>query len=88
MTAYYILSKEISESESRAKITGLIEFLEIQPIQKAHIKDSLSSGFNDLEDGVQHFCAASIPGIQGIITRNKKDFKKSQIPVFESWEVL
>lgn len=88
LTSYYIISKEIGEAESRVKISRLINFLEIQPTQKAHIQQALGSDFKDLEDGVQHFCASSIPGLEGIITRNKKDFKTSQIPVFEPWEVV
>lgn len=88
LTSYYIIAKEIGEAESRIKISRLINFLEIQPTQKAHIQQALDSSFKDLEDGVQHFCASSIPGIGGIITRNKKDFKTSQIPVFEPWEVV
>ncbi|MFN3759699.1 MAG: type II toxin-antitoxin system VapC family toxin [Algoriphagus aquaeductus] len=88
LTSYYIISKEIGEAESRIKISRLINFLEIQPTQKAHIQQALDSNFKDLEDGVQHFCASSIPGLEGIITRNKKDFKTSQIPVFEPWEVV
>ncbi|MBC6366456.1 PIN domain-containing protein [Algoriphagus sp. AK58] len=88
LTTYYIISKEIGEAESRIKISRLINFLEIQSTQKTHIQQALDSNFKDLEDGVQHFCASSIPGLEGIITRNKKDFKTSQIPVFEPWEVV
>ena len=88
LTSYYILSKEIAETASRAKISRLIRFLEIQPTQKEQIQAALNSKFNDLEDGVQHYCALSIPDLEGIITRNKKDFKTSQITIFEPWEVL
>lgn len=88
LTSYYILSKEIGGSESRSKISRIIKFLEIQPTTKANIQQALASDFKDLEDGVQHFCAVSIENIQGIITRNKKDFGLSQIPVFEPWELV
>lgn len=88
LTSYYILSKEIGEKESREKISRIINFIEIQATQKLHIQSALISEFKDLEDGVQHFCAASIENIQGIITRNKKDFKSSKIPVFEPWELV
>ena len=88
LTSYYIISKEIGEAESRIKISRLINFLEIQPTQKAHIQQALGSDFKDLEDGVQHFCASSVSGIEGIITRNKKDFRTSQISIFEPWEVV
>ncbi|GMQ31267.1 PIN domain-containing protein [Algoriphagus confluentis] len=88
LTSLNIISKEIGEAESRTKISRLINFLEIQPTQKAPIQQALDSNIKDLEDGVQHFCAYSIPGLEGIITRNKKDFKTNQIPVFEPWEVV
>ncbi|KPQ18899.1 MAG: toxin-antitoxin system PIN family toxin component [Algoriphagus marincola HL-49] len=88
LTSYYIISKEIGEAESRIKIGRLINYLEIQPTQKAQILQALNSDFKDLEDAVQYFCASSISKLEGIITRNKKDFKSSQIPVFEPWEVV
>lgn len=88
LTSYYIISKEIGEIESRLKISRLINFLEVQPTQKEHIQQALNSEFKDLEDGVQHFCASNISNLDGIITRNKKDFKSSKIPVFEPWEVV
>lgn len=88
LTSYCIISKEIGEIESREKINRLIRFLEIQPTQKEYIQTALNSKFKDLEDGVQHYCAISIPNLEGIITRNKKDFKTSQITIFEPWEVL
>jgi predicted nucleic acid-binding protein len=88
LTSYYIISKEIGEAESRIKIGRLINYLEIQPSQKAQILQALNSDFKDLEDAVQYFCASSISKLEGIITRNKKDFKSSQIPVFEPWELI
>ena len=88
LTSYYILSKEIGPKECRSKISGIINFLEIQSTLKTHIQSALNSEFKDLEDGVQHFCALSIPNLEGIITRNKKDFNYSQVPVFEPWEVI
>ncbi|MFC3415972.1 type II toxin-antitoxin system VapC family toxin [Algoriphagus hitonicola] len=88
LTSYYIISQEIGETESRTKISRLINFLEIQPTKKTHIQKALTSDFKDLEDGVQYFSGSSIPKIKGIITRNKKDFRSSQIPVFEPWEVV
>lgn len=88
LTSYYIISKEIGEAESRIKIGRLINYLEIQPTQKAQILQALNSDFKDLEDAVQYFCASSISKLKGIITRNKKDFKSSQIPVFEPWELI
>jgi hypothetical protein len=47
-----------------------------------------ASKIDDFEDAVQFACASTIIGINGIITRNKKDFKHSTIPIFAPEEVL
>nr|WP_169932297.1 hypothetical protein [Nonlabens sp. Ci31] len=46
------------------------------------------SKFNVYEDAVQFQCAITIKGIDGIISRNKRDFKHSTIPFFAPEEVL
>ncbi|MHA7131611.1 hypothetical protein [Algoriphagus namhaensis] len=63
LTSHFIISKEIGQAESRNKISRLINFLEIQPTQKARFQEALGSQVKELEDGVQLFCASSIPGI-------------------------
>ncbi|MBN7810206.1 hypothetical protein J0A68_04510 [Algoriphagus sp. H41] len=87
MTTYYIIGKEIGEENARKKIAKLVDYLEIQAVQKSDIQAALVSQFKDLEDGVQHFCASNITGLAGIVTRNKKDFLPSQIPIFEPWDL-
>lgn len=87
LTTYYIIGKEIGEENARKKIAKLVDYLEIQPVQKSDIQAALVSQFKDLEDGVQHFCASNIAGLAGIITRNKKDFLPSQISIFEPWDL-
>ncbi len=87
LTTYYIIAKEIGEDNAREKIAKLIGYLEIQAVQKPDIQAALVSQFKDLEDGVQHFCASNIAGLEGIITRNKKDFLFSQVPIFEPWDL-
>ncbi|MCB0760009.1 MAG: PIN domain-containing protein [Flavobacteriales bacterium] len=80
-TTYYIISKHISESEARNKISSLLNYVRIQPITKNELILALHSPFKDFEDAVQHYCAASIEGIDGIITRNMRDYKHSVLNV-------
>lgn len=87
-TTYYIIEKEIGAKHAKEKIDRLLDYLLIQPVHKSQLKMALSSPFNDFEDGVQHYCALSIPGISGIITRNKKDFKKSQLAIYSPEELF
>jgi predicted nucleic acid-binding protein len=47
----------------------------------------LNSSFVDFEDAVQYYCASSIDSGY-IITNNKKDFIKAQIPVMTANEWL
>ena len=48
----------------------------------------LKTDFKDYEDAIQYYCVLSIPKVEGIITRNTKDFKKSTLPVLTATEAL
>jgi len=45
------------------------------------LEDALESNFNDYEDGV-HYQSAIHANLEAIISRNQKDFDKSEIPVY------
>lgn len=87
-TTYYIIEKEIGSKEAKIKISRLLEYIEIQAVDKRQLKIALSSPFKDFEDAVQHYCACTIEGITGIVTRNKKDFKNSQLKVYSPEELF
>lgn len=86
-TAYYILEKAIGRESAKEKIGALLKYISVQPIQKEDLLAAVVSKFKDFEDGVQHSCALTHGKIDAIITRNTKDFKASQIPVFGPEEV-
>lgn len=46
------------------------------------ILDSLNSRFKDFEDALQNFAALNNGTIKIILTRNIKDFQKSELAVF------
>lgn len=87
-TTYYIASRTEGVRNSKNIINGLLMFLQIISIDKFMLKTALSSRIDDYEDAIQFQCALKVNGIDGIITRNKKDFKHSTIPVFSPEEVL
>jgi hypothetical protein len=60
---------------------------EVSNIDKIIIDKSLISNFNDFEDAVQHY-SALYDKCDILITRNKKDFKNSEIPVMTPSEFL
>jgi predicted nucleic acid-binding protein len=72
-TTHYILQKQLSEKESNAVVGGLLDLLEIIPVDGFMLRKAVSHPIVDFEDAVQFECAASIKGVDGIITRNKNE---------------
>lgn len=84
----YILSKLKSAKEAREilrKFKVLVELLSLDDkIPELALSDD---NFPDFEDGLQYYSAIENQ-IDVIITRNKKDFKNSIIPVLTAKEFL
>lgn len=84
----YILTKLKSSKEARKilrKFKVLVELLSLDDkITELALSDD---NFPDFEDGLQYYSAIENQ-IDIIITRNKKDFKNSKIPVLTAKEFL
>ncbi len=84
----YILTKLKSAKEAREilrKFKVLVELLALDDkITELALSDD---NFPDFEDGLQYYSAIENQ-IDVIITRNKKDFKNSKIPVLTANEFL
>ncbi|MEP0366385.1 MAG: PIN domain-containing protein [Cyclobacteriaceae bacterium] len=78
---YNVTRKSLGHKKSIGVIALLIETIEIIGTNKQGILHALDSGFSDFEDGIQHATALSVEGIEAIVTRNVKDYKKSKIAV-------
>lgn len=87
-TTYYVMEKEVGEEVARNKLGLLLKYLEIQAVGKPELQAALIAPFPDYEDAVQHACALGIERLNGIITRNRRDFKHSQLPVFGPEELF
>ena len=79
---YYLLRKTAKHDIVVEKIRQLLTFIEITTMNKQSVLDALNSEFKDFEDALQHFSAIDNGMIKIILTRNLKDFKKSQLAVF------
>ena len=64
----------------------LSESVSILPVDEYVIQQSLKSGFQDYEDAIQYYSAIQDSSIIGIITRNAKDFRQSELPILEPSE--
>lgn len=84
----YILSKLISAKESREILRKFKVLVDVLSLDDRIIELALSDvKFPDFEDGLQYYSAIE-NSVDVIITRNKKGFKKSKLPVLTTKEYL
>lgn len=87
-TTHYLLKKYLEEKKLRDVIYNVLEYVQIIAIDQDIIKKGLKSKHKDFEDALQMLCAYNIEKLDYIVTRNIKDFKNSEIPVFPPDELL
>lgn len=87
-TASYFMEKgRINHVEIFHKISDMISLCELVNVDRNVVEQALSSKFTDFEDALQYFSAKKY-GADFIITRNKKDFSTSKLPVLTPTEYL
>ena len=69
------------------KLRMIADFVDVVDLRGQNVTDMLSSGWKDYEDATQHRSAID-ENSDCIVTRNKKDFKASTIPVMTALEFL
>ncbi len=84
---HYLLSKELNTNEARKVLIKFKLLVSILPLDDKILELALSSDFNDFEDAIQYYTALENK-LSVIITRNKKDFKTSKLPVLTAKEYL
>ena len=84
---HYLLSKFYNSNEARKILLKFKVLVEVLAVNDKIIDLSLASDFNDFEDGLQYYTAIE-NNIELILTRNKKDFKNSTLPVLTAREFL
>jgi predicted nucleic acid-binding protein len=85
--ASYALAKHYPVADAKKYLQQFKVLVTILPLDDKAIELALASEFQDIEDGFQYFVAQA-SGARVIVTRNKKDFKKSEIPVLTPAEFL
>jgi predicted nucleic acid-binding protein len=84
---YYILKKLSNHEKALLAIQRIGSIIRILPFTQREIGESASAGFPDFEDGIEHFIALN-HGLDSIITRNVRDFRKASLGVFTPREFL
>ena len=78
---YYILRQSSTHTATIKILSELQGWTETVDVSKEVIKNALKSEFKDFEDAIQYNCAKDLNKIDCIVTRDSKDFKKSELPV-------
>ena len=78
---YYLLRRTSQHVKVIEKLKQLLSITEVLNMDKHTVSAALNSDFKDFEDALQNFAAASNKEIEVIVTRNIKDFKKSDIAI-------
>lgn len=86
-TISYLLIKYDGLEKTKDKLRKFKVISEICALDEVIIDKGLNSDFSDFEDALQYFSALRT-ACDIIITRNGKDFKKSEIPVMSPDEFL
>lgn len=78
---YYLLRKTAKHEKVVEKLKQLLKITSVLTMDKIVIDNALNSDFKDFEDALQNFSAVNYGEIDVIITRNVKDYKRSEIGV-------
>jgi predicted nucleic acid-binding protein len=84
---YYVGKREKGHQITIDFISSLIEIVDVIGIDREIVIASLLSEFIDFEDAIQSV-SSRLNRIDYIITRNQKDFVKSEIPALSPREFL
>jgi len=84
---FYILSRFDNKNFARRNVMKLRRVVSVCKVDEDVVDVALASNHKDFEDALQYYAALE-SGLNCIITRNKKDFPKSDIPVWSAGEYL
>ena len=78
---YYLLRQTAKHEKVIEKLSQLMTIMDVLLMDRDIVMQALISGFKDFEDALQHFTAIKSGFIDIILTRNVKDYTKSDIGV-------
>lgn len=85
---YYILRRTLSHGPTIRLLNELFGMTEVVLVGENIINQSLNSDFRDFEDAIQYYSALSVSVMDGLVTSNTKDFRKSHLPILLPTEAL
>lgn len=86
-TLYDLLQKGLAKKAADKHLKNLLKIFHVAPVNRAVLEDAIDEKFTDYEDSVLHQSAIH-SGLEGILTRNQKEFKNSVLPVYSPKKLL
>jgi len=84
---HFILSKYYNANDARKILAKFKILVEVLPLDDKIIELALTSALKDFKDAIQFYTAIE-NNADLIVTRNKKDFRKQNIPILTAKEYL
>ncbi len=84
---FYIVSRLENPKFALKTLHRLRSIVSLSPVNEKIVDSALISEFKDFEDAIQYYSAEKYQ-VDCLLTRNKKDYFKSQIPVLSAREYL
>lgn len=89
-TVDYLVGKFQDKQKARALVHRLLQVYSVAEVNEEVLAKAVVSDFSDFEDAVL-YQSAYYAGVDGIVTRNGKDFKTADFPIYspdELWQLI
>jgi predicted nucleic acid-binding protein len=89
-TLDYLITKALDRSHAKIAIQSLLTLFKVCEVNSTVLEMAINSKFNDFEDAVQYF-SGECCHINALVTRNIKDYKHANLPVYlpnELWAMV
>lgn len=86
-TIHYLSTKVLGKTQARKEIDKLLLLFDVAPVNRNVLANAVRSPIGDYEDAVLHEAASAL-SLDGIVTRNIKDFKKATLSIYGPDELL
>jgi predicted nucleic acid-binding protein len=86
-TIHYLVEKAKGRKVAFSQVESILKIFQITQVDKACLESALNSKITDFEDAVLNESAYR-ERVDGIVTRNEKDFKQSKLTIYNPEELV
>ena len=86
-TVHYLSTKVVGAARANEVVEQLLGLFGVAAVNRIVLVDALGLGFEDYEDAVLHE-AARHAGVQGLLTRDRRGFRRANLAVYAPEELL